>query len=392
MLADLSAETDDLVLISLVADLRFDIDDAAVGNVFTSAEQVSRALAATHWDLLETFHKRADAGDEAAAGIFIRLAYSAQHDAHAADLPAALKAAISEATALIMQSQPTNTTSGGGTTGGAAPGGTVTVVGGGPAQSGTGMTTGGGSGRPAVRPRRPGGPGRSGPGRSSPSSPTWSGPNWTPVARSSCPGKPGEHGPACRDQAKVETWLAEERDQAPAIALRAAPAWTGESVLTIGGTAVRIVPCPTPLAARAALHDRADGERLVLLTELSDDDLGEGLLAYVSEQHVRKVDMWDVATQMFKVPAVDPTLVAKGRWVAEALIDHKPAGDWAPASGAVLTRDHALRSLTAELLGLGRDEIDSAGLMQWSTDAGRVLRLEKLPARCSTVSPATSLR
>ncbi|MEU4240870.1 hypothetical protein [Actinoplanes sp. NPDC026619] len=128
------------------------------------------------------------------------------------------------------------------------------------------------------------------------------------------------------------------RYQAPAIALRAAPAWTGESVLTIGGTAVRIVPCPTLLAARAAWHDRADGERLVLLTELSDDDLGEGLLAYVGEQHGRKVDMWYVATQMFKVPAVDPTLVAKGRWVAEALIDHKPAGDWPPASGAVLTR------------------------------------------------------
>jgi hypothetical protein len=142
MLADLSAETDDLVLISLVADLRFDIDDAAVGNVFTSAEQVSRALAATHWDLLETFHKRADAGDEAAAGIFTRLAYSAQHDAHAADLPAALKAAISEATALIMQSQPTNTTSGGGTTGGIALGGPVTVVGGGTALPGTGVPAG----------------------------------------------------------------------------------------------------------------------------------------------------------------------------------------------------------------------------------------------------------
>jgi hypothetical protein len=180
---------------------------------------------------------------------------------------------------------------------------------------------------------------------------------------------------------KVEAWLADGRDRSPAIALRAAPSWTGEPILTVGGTTVRVVPCTTPLAVRAALHDRADGERIVLLTELSDDDLGEGLLAHVSEQHVRKVDMWDVATQMFQVFEVDPTLVAEGRWVAEALIDHKPAGEWPPAPGTVLTRDHALRSLAAELLGLGRDEIDSAGLLQWSTDATRVLRLEKLPGK-----------
>ena len=180
---------------------------------------------------------------------------------------------------------------------------------------------------------------------------------------------------------KVEAWLTDDRDRAPAIALRAAPTWAGEPVLTVGGTAVRVVPCPTPLAARAALNDRADGERIVLLTELSDDELGEGLLAHLSEQHVRKVDMWDVATQMFKVFEVDPTLVAEGRWVAEALIDYKPVAEWPPAPGAVLTRDHALRSLASELLGLGRDEIDSAGLLQWSTDAARVLRLEKLPGK-----------
>ncbi|MEV7624494.1 BREX-2 system phosphatase PglZ [Actinoplanes sp. NPDC089786] len=180
---------------------------------------------------------------------------------------------------------------------------------------------------------------------------------------------------------KVEAWLTDDRDRAPAIALRAAPTWAGEPVLTVGGTAVRVVPCLTPLAARAALHDRADGERIVLLTELSDDELGEGLLAHLSEQHVRKVDMWDVATQMFKVFEVDPTLVAEGRWVAEALIDYKPVAEWPPSPGAVLTRDHALRSLATELLGLGRDEIDSAGLLQWSTDAARVLRLEKLPGK-----------
>jgi hypothetical protein len=178
---------------------------------------------------------------------------------------------------------------------------------------------------------------------------------------------------------RVEAWLAEKGDDAPAIALRAKPDWPDDPMLSIAGTTVRIVPCRTPLAARVALHDRAAGERLVLLTELSNDDLGEGLLAHISEQHVRTVDVWDVVMQMFEAKAVDPNLVQRSRWAAEALITYAANGRWLPVQGAVLTRDHALRSLTAELLGLDRDEIDAAGLIQWSTDAARVLRLSKLP-------------
>jgi hypothetical protein len=177
---------------------------------------------------------------------------------------------------------------------------------------------------------------------------------------------------------KVEAWLSDQDDTAPAIALRAEPG-KDEHTLTVGGTSVRIVPCPTPLAARAALLDRADGERVVLLTELSDDDLGDGLLAHISKHHVRTVQPWDVVVEMFGAATLDPSLAGLGRWVADALIDHAPAGEWPPAPSAVLTRDHALRSLVAQLFGLDRDEIDSAGLMEWSTDAGRVLRLSKLP-------------
>jgi hypothetical protein len=154
MLADLSAETDDLVLISVAAGLRFDIEDAAVGKVFTSAEQVNRALAATHWDMLEMFRKRADAGDQAAVDIFARLAASARHDAHVADLPDALASAISDATALIMQAPPSGSGIHGG--GNTTPGSTVTVAGGsggGPAPGGvTAVGTSGGLAIPRPRP------------------------------------------------------------------------------------------------------------------------------------------------------------------------------------------------------------------------------------------------
>ncbi|GAB3942655.1 hypothetical protein GCM10027614_30070 [Micromonospora vulcania] len=178
---------------------------------------------------------------------------------------------------------------------------------------------------------------------------------------------------------KIEAWLA-ENDRAETIALTARPEWSTEPVLTIGGTSVRVVPCPTPLAARAALHDRADGERLVLLTDLTDSELGDGLLAHLSKQTVRKIDPWDLVRQMFGgVNALDPTLVRVGRWVANALTDHAPANGWPTPPGAILTRDFALRSLTSELLDLPSTELDDSGLVQWSTDARRQLRFTTLP-------------
>ncbi|MEH0985861.1 BREX-2 system phosphatase PglZ [Micromonospora sp. CPCC 205556] len=178
---------------------------------------------------------------------------------------------------------------------------------------------------------------------------------------------------------KIEAWLAED-DPADAIALTARPDWPAEPVLSLDGTRVRVVPCPTPLAARAALHDRADGERLVLLTELTDSELGDGLLAHLSKQTVRRIDPWDLVRQMFGgVKSLDPTLVRVGRWVANALTDHAPADGWPAPPGAILTRDHALRSLTSELLDLPPAELDDSGLVQWSTDASRQLRFTRLP-------------
>lgn len=185
---------------------------------------------------------------------------------------------------------------------------------------------------------------------------------------------------------KVEAWLAED-DDAGAIALRARPEWSADPLLSVGNTTVRVVPCRTPLAARAALHDRVDSERLVLLTELTDDELGEGLLAYLSRNRVRSVDPWDLVRQLFGVARLDPELVRAGRWAADAFTDHAPAGGWPPPPGTLLTRDHALRCLTGELLGMTRDEsdnagpLDSAGLLQWSTQAHAVPRFTNLPER-----------
>ena len=190
---------------------------------------------------------------------------------------------------------------------------------------------------------------------------------------------------------KVEAWLA-ENDQQTAIALRGRPEWTDDPVLTVNNRTVRIVPCPTPLAARAALHDRADTELLVLLTDLTDVDLGDGVLAHVSRCTVRSIDAWDMVRQMFGLETLDPTLADKrfggGSWLAAALTDLAPQEGWPPPAGTVLTRDHALRCLTGQLLGLARDQLDISGLLEWSTHAPAVMDFTRLSA--DTVAGVTA--
>ncbi|WP_406272338.1 BREX-2 system phosphatase PglZ [Nocardia sp. NBC_00881] len=184
---------------------------------------------------------------------------------------------------------------------------------------------------------------------------------------------------------KVEAWLS-EGDSQMALALRATPVWDDEPILTVGenANAARVVPCPTPIAVRAALHDRREGERLVLLTELTDLELGDGLLAHLSRGQIRSVDRWDLVRQMFKLTNLDPTIVSStmggGGWIADALAQYQPREGWPPPPGTVLTRDHVLRCLSAQLLGLDRGRLDSAGLLQWTTDAHSLLQFSHLPS------------
>jgi hypothetical protein len=105
-LALVAAESDDVVLIDQVAaaDLG-DLDDQAVGTAITQARAVTNALTATAWEVLEALRDRA-ATDLSAQDELDRLRYAAGHDQHAADLAAALPAAVRAAAGLLAATSP----------------------------------------------------------------------------------------------------------------------------------------------------------------------------------------------------------------------------------------------------------------------------------------------
>ncbi len=165
------------------------------------------------------------------------------------------------------------------------------------------------------------------------------------------------------------------------LAVQARPQWAGPATLDIDGSPIRVVPCPSPLAMRAALVDAKPDERLVVLTDCDPDSLGIGLLAHCAKLKVFSIEPWDLVRSEFAVADLDPALVAEGQWVAEALTERTPPQGWPPVAGTVLTRDHALRSLSAALLGVPPGDLDGAGILQWTTRAVDVVRYASLPAR-----------
>ncbi len=177
----------------------------------------------------------------------------------------------------------------------------------------------------------------------------------------------------------AQDWLRKARD-GQVLAIRARPQWTFEALLDVDGTPVRVVPCPSPLAMRAALVDQVPGERLVVLTDCDEDTLGLGLLAHCAKLHPVSIEPWELVRAQFGVVDLDSALVKEGHWLAEALIEHAPAQGWPLGTATVLGRGQAMRSLTATLLGVGSGDLDSAGILQWSTASVDVVRYAALPA------------
>lgn len=178
----------------------------------------------------------------------------------------------------------------------------------------------------------------------------------------------------------AQQWLRKPGD-GRVLAVQARPQWAAASTLDVGGRTVRVVPCPSPLAMRAALVDAAPDERLVVLTDCDPDALGTGLLAHCAKLKVFSIEPWDLVRSEFNVSGLDPALVKEGHWLADALTEQAPAQGWPPVTGTVLTRDHALRSLAAALLGVAAGDLDSAGILQWSTRSLDVVRYAALPAQ-----------
>ncbi|WP_406272341.1 hypothetical protein OH799_32575 [Nocardia sp. NBC_00881] len=106
LLREIASETDDAVLVGMVADAEVgEIEDLVAGTSFKQSDQVKVALAGTQWDLLDAVAQRAS-HDGGAKLVIDELRAAAGYEQSVCDLAAALKNAVSAAAALLVKPVP----------------------------------------------------------------------------------------------------------------------------------------------------------------------------------------------------------------------------------------------------------------------------------------------
>lgn len=152
------------------------------------------------------------------------------------------------------------------------------------------------------------------------------------------------------------------------LGVRARPEPTREASFTHRDQPVRIVPAASALAVREAVRGADPNGWLVVVTDRSDADLGDGLLAQFTYQRMRHPDAWQALRQRFGAHSIDARLLRldKAREVAIGLLELSPSDGWPPAPAGVLTRDHALAAAARAQLGLPDGPVDLITVLQWS--------------------------
>ena len=166
--------------------------------------------------------------------------------------------------------------------------------------------------------------------------------------------------------------------------LRALPQWPGQESFEVLGGRVHVCEGISQLAILDAYDRLADGEFLMVLTDRSEQDLGDTVLLRASRRAITTVDAWSEVPTLFGALTCDRALRDVGSWVPDALLDHLPPGGWPPVASQSVTAEHALSNLLARVLGLPLPtDLDALALLQ---------ALDRLEVRSAWQGVDTALR
>jgi hypothetical protein len=180
----------------------------------------------------------------------------------------------------------------------------------------------------------------------------------------------------------------DKRYRTGVLGLRAQPVWDGP-IFDYEGTPVTVVACPSVLSIWEAIDARSDGEWTVVLTSVDDDDLGDTVLAHLLDGRLITPDPWDALRSNFSASTIEPALyrAANDRAVANGLLAALSADGYTPASGGVLTRDHAMAAVARDALAIVKNsdvEIDTLAILEWSRFPEAIDALLRLRATTGT--------
>jgi hypothetical protein len=167
--------------------------------------------------------------------------------------------------------------------------------------------------------------------------------------------------------------------EARAVGIQTPGRYVGERLRADGTETYRVEQCDSPLAARVALVDEEPGVTItVLVTGLSEKDLGDDVLVRLAKGKLFTIDSWQIVKELFQAHTVDPRL-RQHDWVADRLLELAAVFSPPPAPGGYLDAEAVWPLLLERLIGLTGDRPDLASLLLWSAAADRVQRFRRLP-------------
>ena len=108
---------------------------------------------------------------------------------------------------------------------------------------------------------------------------------------------------------------------ARAVGIQTPGRYAGERLRADGPETYRIEQCDSSLAARVALVDEEPGVTVtVLVTGLSEKDLGDDVLVRLAKGKLFAIDSWQIVKELFQAHTVDPRLRSHA-WVADRLLE-----------------------------------------------------------------------
>ena len=161
--------------------------------------------------------------------------------------------------------------------------------------------------------------------------------------------------------------------------IRSAGRYSGERMRQDGTEVYRIEQCDSPLAARIALLDEEpEATATVLVTALSDQDIGDDVLVRLAKRQFHEINPWEIVKDLFQAQSIDPRLRTHN-WIADRLLDLAPTTALPPTPGGYLDAEAVWPLLLQRMIGLEGERPDLSLLLKWSSVAENVLRFRRLP-------------
>ena len=166
--------------------------------------------------------------------------------------------------------------------------------------------------------------------------------------------------------------------QAMAIGIKVDAPWRGCEQLTLGDAAMRVVYCPSVLAFREQLA-QAETEKLVLLTNQKEQELGSDVLYRLALSRLHEVRPWQVILERFQARRWDSRLTKEPWMEAPLLRIVAEKQSLTPAPGGFLDEETIWRELLTELLRLSEPRPSAKTLLRWSLSREGLVAWAQLP-------------